>query len=43
MNLTFEQEQQQDLVNNAVHSYLCDKAGNPDLPWNIKKITEVKE
>lgn len=43
MNLTFEQEQQQDLVDNAVHNYLCDKAGNPDLPWNIEKIAEVRE
>ncbi len=43
MSLTVEQEQQQDLVDNAVHQYLCDKAGNPDLPWNIEKIAEVRE
>lgn len=43
MNLTFEQEEQQQLVDNAVHSYLCDKAGNPDLPWDIEKIAEVRE
>lgn len=43
MNLTFEQEEQQQEVDNAVHQYLCDKAENPDLEWDIEKIAEVRE
>ena len=41
--LTAEQIERQDYVDNEIHSMMCELSGNDDLEWNIEPIAEIRE